>query len=110
MEWRYFVVGGRIVTGSSYRFKGQPDQKRELDADVLAEAQALADLWLPHRCCCMDVALCENQPRVVEFNCLNATGFYDHDIETFARAVSAFARDDTYNDGVERLPRATVDK
>lgn len=104
MEWRYFVVGGRIVTGSSYRFKGQPDQKRELDADVLEEAQALADVWLPHPCCCMDVALCEDRPCVVEFNCLNATGFYDHDIEAFALAVSAYARHNTYNVALERRP------
>lgn len=93
MEWRYFIVGGRIVTGSSYRFKGQPHQKREIDVDVIAEAQAMADLWLPHECCCMDVALVDGEPRVIEFNCLNASGFYDHDIEAFARAVSKYARE-----------------
>jgi ATP-grasp domain, R2K clade family 3 len=92
MEWRYFVVGGQIVTGSAYRFKGQPHQKRELEPDVLAEAQALADVWLPHPCCCMDVALCDGQTKVVEFNCLNASGFYDHDIDLFASAVSEYAR------------------
>ena len=92
MEWRYFVVGGRIVTGSTYRFRGKPYQKRELDARVLAEAQTLADMWLPHPCCCMDVALCDGQVRVVEFNVLNASGFYNHDIEAFARAVSDYAR------------------
>jgi hypothetical protein len=97
MEWRYFVVGGKIVTGSAYRFRGQPNQKRENDDAVLAEAQGLADAWLPHECCCMDVALCEDQLRVVEFNCLNASGFYDHDIEAFARAVSDYAHHSTYN-------------
>ena len=112
MEWRYFVVGGRIVTGSAYRFKGQPHQKRELDAEVLAEAQALADMWLPHPCCCMDVALFDNKPYVVEFNGLNASGFYAHDIEAFARAVSDYARHNTPNVEVEALaegksPRTT---
>jgi len=91
MEWRYLIVGGKIITGSTYRFKGQPHQKRETDAAVLAEAQALADMWLPHPCCCMDVALCNDEVRVVEFNCLNATGFYDHDVRAFATAASAYA-------------------
>lgn len=91
MEWRYFVVGGRIVTGSAYRFKGQSHRKRELDAGVLAEAQALADVWLPHPCCCMDVALCGGLVQVVEFNVLNASGFYDHDIDAFVRGVSEYA-------------------
>jgi hypothetical protein len=92
MEWRYLIVGGRIVTGSSYRFRGQPQARRELEADVLAEAQALANMWLPHPCCCMDVALCNDELRVVEFNGLNATGFYDHDIDGFVRAVSDYTR------------------
>lgn len=109
MEWRYFVVGGRIVTGSAYRFKGQPHQKRELDADVLTEAQALADVWLPHPCCCMDVALCEGLVRVVEFNGLNASGFYDHDIEAFARAVSDYARRNTPNAELTRRSTAHND-
>lgn len=94
MEWRYLIVGGRIVTGSSYRFKGQPHQHAEHDADVLAEAQALADAWLPHPCCCMDVALCRGEARVVEFNTLNATGLYAHDVGAFVAAVSAYARED----------------
>ena len=94
MEWRYFVVDGKIVTGSTYRFRGQPHRKNEAAADVIAEAQALADIWLPHPCCCMDVALCEDEVKIVEFNGLNASGFYDHDVEAFAKAVSAFARMD----------------
>lgn len=93
MEWRYFIVGGRIVTGSSYRHNGQPHQKREVDTAVLDEAQALADMWLPHENCCMDVALCCGEPKVVEFNCLNASGFYDHDVKAFARAVSKYAKE-----------------
>ncbi len=92
MEWRYFIVDRKIVTGSSYRHLGQPYLKQELDPDVLVEAQALADIWLPHPCCCMDVALCDDEVRVVEFNGLNASGFYDHDVMAFAKAVSAYAR------------------
>lgn len=91
MEWRYLVVDRKIVTGSSYRFRGYPHRARELDKEVLEEAQDLADIWLPHPCCCMDIALYRDRPYVVEFNGLNASGFYDHDVKAFAAAVSSYA-------------------
>lgn len=92
MEWRYFIVGGRIITGSSYRFKGQPYRRRELDQAVIKEAQTLADMWLPHPCCVMDIALYNDVPYVVEFNTLNASGFYDHDVDLLVQEVSNYAR------------------
>ncbi len=87
MEWRYLIVGGKVITGSSYRHLGKPHRYRD---DDFTEVQAMADVWLPHPCCCMDVALVDDVPKVIEFNCLNATGFYDHDIEALVTAVSAY--------------------
>lgn len=94
MEWRYFIVDGRIVTGSSYRYEGRPHRFEERDSSVLDEAQALADYWLPHPCCVMDVGLVDGQPipQIVEFNGINASGFYAHDVRAFAKALSDYAR------------------
>jgi len=90
MEWRYFIVGGKIITGSVYRRNGVPLLQIELDQEVLAEAQALADMWLPYECCVMDTALYRGDLYVVEFNSLNSSGFYDHDLVALVRAVSQF--------------------
>jgi len=90
MEWRYFIVGGKIVTGSLYRVKGMRKIARENDPAVLAEAQDRAKDWLPHETCVMDMALTDDGLRVVEFNCLNSSGFYDHDIEKFVLSVSDY--------------------
>jgi len=90
MEWRYFIVGGKIVTGSSYRMNGMRLVKREEDPTVLAEAQNIANDWLPHETCVMDLALTDEGLRVVEFNCLNSSGFYYHNIEKFVLAVSDY--------------------
>lgn len=79
-EWRWFIVGGKVISGSMYRHNGQLVKIRENDADVIAEAQLLADKWLPDPCCVMDIALVDDQPKVIEFNCINSSGFYDHDI------------------------------
>lgn len=89
-EWRYFVVDRKIISGSSYRMRGLRLTSREIDQDVLDEAQKLADRWLPHETCVMDLALTDDGLKVVEFNCLNASGFYYHDVRAIVRAVNAY--------------------
>lgn len=91
MEWRYFIVDRKIITGSTYRFKGGIMRIREGSPDVLREAQELAYGWLPHETCVMDLALCDDKVKIVEFNGINASGFYDHDINAFVLAMSKYA-------------------
>ena len=79
-EWRWFIVNGKIVSGAMYRCRGQLVKIRELDKEVIDEAQKLADGWLPHRNCVMDTALVDDKLSVVEFNCINGSGFYGHDV------------------------------
>lgn len=90
-EWRYFVVGGKIVSGSIYRIHNQLRSIREDDAAVLKEAQAFADEWLPDSCCVMDLALLKDgQLKVIEFNCINASGFYANDVGAVFDALWAY--------------------
>lgn len=87
-EWRYFIVGGEVISGSLYRAAGERYVKREDGDDELRVVQMMADLWLPHPTCVMDVALTEHGRRVIEFNCLNASGIYDHDVPAIVRSVT----------------------
>lgn len=89
-EWRWFVVGGKIVDGSMYHHRGQFYKKHETDNATIHEAQTFADKWLPHETCVMDIALTNYGPQVIEFNCLNGSGFYDHDIKKIAKAVTEY--------------------
>ncbi len=86
-EWRWFVVGGRVISGSMYRFKGNLQKARELDLDVILEAQNMANKWLPSPNCVMDLALVDGVLKVIEFNCINASGFYDHDVDAIFKAL-----------------------
>ncbi len=86
-EWRWFIVDGKIISGSMYRAHGQMRVQRELTADVIKEAQEMADIWLPHECVVMDTALVRGTMKVLEFNCINASGFYDHDIGAIFKAL-----------------------
>ena len=86
-EWRWFIVDGEVVSGSMYRFKGVLDKREELDAAVIREAQAFAGCWLPHRNCVMDLALVDGEMKVIEFNTINSSGFYDHNVEKIICAL-----------------------
>lgn len=86
-EWRWFIVGGKIVSGSMYRAHGQMRQLRELDQTVIDEAQAIADKWLPMECVVMDTALVGDEIKVVEFNCINSSGSYDNDMDAVFKAL-----------------------
>lgn len=87
-EWRWFIVDSKIISGSIYKMHGQRLVQRETDDAVIDEAQELADKWLPNRTCVMDVALTNDGPKVIEFNCFNSAGFYYHDIGAVVQAVT----------------------
>ena len=89
-EWRWFIVDGKIVNGSMYRAHGQLIKKPESDVEVIREAQALADKWLPDSCVVMDTALVYDEVYVIEFNCINSSGFYGHDVKEIFTALYNF--------------------
>lgn len=89
-EWRWFVVGGKVIDGSMYRrddvlYKQHVDPV--IDFRMYEEAQTYADKWLPHPCCVMDLALVDGELKVLEFNTINSSGFYDHDIDKIIVAL-----------------------
>jgi hypothetical protein len=89
-EWRWFIADGKIISGSTYKMNGQRLVQRETDQDVIDEAQAFADKWLPDEVCVMDIALTDDGPKVIEFNCFNSSGFYYHDIGAVVEAVTSY--------------------
>lgn len=96
-EWRWFVVNGRVIDGSMYQCSGQRRSHHENDKKVMQEAQSFANEWLPHQTCVMDTALYKRQNGrreigVLEFNCLNGSGFYDHDVAKVVKAISESAQ------------------
>ena len=86
-EWRWFVVGGKVVSGSMYRYRGHLHKARVIEQDMIDEAQRFADKWLPHETVCMDLALVDDEVKVIEFNCINSSGFYDNCVETVFDAI-----------------------
>ena len=86
-EWRWFIVNGQVISGSMYRREGVLYKKNESDIATVYEAQQMANKWLPHRNCVMDLALVDNEVKVIEFNTINSSGFYDNDVKRVVQAL-----------------------
>lgn len=91
-EARFFVVNGMVVTGSTYRMFGNQLRKR-IDSDnplgvqLLNFAKQMVNWWQPDRAFVIDIALTGGEPKVIEINCLNASGHYDCDIFSVVKAL-----------------------
>lgn len=94
-ESRFFVVGGKIVDGSYYRMGGRLMSKHIEQPEVIEMAQELANKWLPHECCVMDLADTDDGIKVIEFNTINSSGFYDHDVKKIVYAMTDWGRNAT---------------
>lgn len=90
-ESRFFIVNKKVIDGSHYRIRGQKFSQPVTDINFLNKVQELADGWLPHECCVMDVAVLEDGSlKIIEFNGINGSGFYYHNIPKIVKAMSDF--------------------
>ena len=91
MEWRLFVVGGKVVAGSRYRQYGLTDIRLiESDSAPWQFAQKMVDLWQPADAFVIDVvSMMNGDMKVVEINCINSAGFYAADMRAVVEAIEA---------------------
>jgi ATP-grasp domain, R2K clade family 3 len=80
-EYRWFIIDRKAVSGACYKLNGKLCATKILDPLQKEIAQQFADKWLPNDCCVMDLCLVGGELKIVEFNCINASGFYGHDID-----------------------------
>lgn len=91
VEWRLFVVDGRVSTGSRYRSGGASDVRPELPGSVIAFAHEVTALFQPAPVFVLDVAAVGDRLAVIEFNGFHSAGFYASDVERIVRDVSGAA-------------------
>lgn len=98
LEWRFFIVGGKIVTGSRYRQWGLTDVREstpETDPGAWEFVQQRIDQWQPSEAFVLDVSFQTEaqvtgsyQPyKVIEINCINSAGFYHCDMRALVEAI-----------------------
>ena len=86
-EFRFFVVDGRVVTGSRYRLGNQVLYSEEIPPHILKFSQQMVDLWQPARAFVIDIAETPMGPRVIEINNFNSAGFYASNVGKIVEAI-----------------------
>jgi len=87
-ECRFFVVDGRIVTGSQYKIGRRVISNEVVPPKLQELAQTMVDLWQPHRAFALDIADTPNGFKVIEIGCLNSCGFYAANVQKLVLALN----------------------
>lgn len=88
-EYRFFVVGEKVVTGSRYKLGEKVASSPNVPTEVAAFAQSCVDHWRPNDAFTIDVAVTPAGPKVIELNSANSAGFYACDVGTIIDAVNS---------------------
>lgn len=84
-EWRFFVTGNRVRAGSQYRKNGEMNVSKQIPYYVWEAARRLQGVYQPAKCFTMDLCMTDDlQIKIVEYNCINCSGFYEADVSSLA--------------------------
>jgi len=91
LEARFFVVDGQVISGSTYRTLRQilyrEVHEYPMAHPLLDFAQRMADLWEPDKAFVIDVAEVDGEPKIIELNCINSSGFYATNVNAVVMAI-----------------------
>jgi len=87
-EWRFFVVDGKVITGSLYKMGDRVIHLPSLfNEDSEIYAQRMVDRWQPDRAFVIDIALTDAGYKIIEYNCMNSAGFYKSNVNKLVAAI-----------------------
>ncbi len=92
-EWRLFIVEDNIVSACRYQEKGVLSINRfDVPAALLDFVEARIQAYHLYPVYVLDVALVSGIYKIIECNCFNGTGFYDHEVEKVVGAINGLVR------------------
>ena len=80
-EWRFFVIDGKVISGSQYMVNGELEVSPGCPAEPKEFAQFMVDAWKPFPNFVIDVCSTPAGYRVVELNSIHSSGWYDCDVD-----------------------------
>lgn len=88
-EYRFLVVGGKVITGSLYKSNGVGLYQEVRDTESMAWvfAHLMCQQWTPAEAFVIDIAIVDGFPFVMEMGCVNSAGLYKCDVQKFVMAV-----------------------
>lgn len=79
-EYRFFVIDGKVVTGSLYKIRVQLITSDSIDKEAFVFAQKMVDSWVPSQAFVIDIALTDKGPKIIEVNNISSAGLYKSDV------------------------------
>lgn len=108
-EYRFFVVNSQIVAYSSYKIGTRVIPSMDVDKDVHWYVIGIIQTWEPDYAYVIDIAKTPDGFKIIEYNCINASGFYAADcqsiVSSLSRLVSSMERDKPKTFGIYRGAR-----
>ena len=89
-EIRFWVVNGKIITGSQYRLGNSTIYDNFYEDESFEFAQKMVDKYQLADAFVIDVCLHNDEWKIVECGCINCAGFYKSDIQKMLMEVDNF--------------------
>ena len=86
-EIRFWVVDGKVITGSQYRLGNVLLPDSNFDKESQEFVEEMIEIFQPATAFVMDVCLYNHKWKIVEINCINASGFYKSDVQKLLIAL-----------------------
>lgn len=80
-EARIWVVDGKVVTSSYYRYGTNVEWMENVEPEGLEFAQRMVDIYQVADAFVMDICDTPDGWKIVEINCINCSGFYKGDMQ-----------------------------
>jgi hypothetical protein len=79
-EIRFWVVGGKVVSGSTYRVMNSFNINGQVFPDEYEFAQSMVDIFQLNEAFVIDICVTDKGYKIVEAGCINSAGFYNVDL------------------------------
>jgi len=90
-EWRHFIVNQQVISSSWYAQNGNlAVSGTDIPLGLIDFVENCCTQYTPHDIFVMDTALYQGEYFIIECNCFNGTGFYNHDIEAVIHQINHF--------------------
>ena len=91
-EWRFFVSGEEVITGSQYRERSELYYKTCENGEAFDFARSIARVsYKPDPIFSVDVCESEGKLYLLELNCFSCAGFYASDLDKLVESVNLTA-------------------
>ena len=93
-EYRFFVVAGKVITGSQYKMGERVVYSPNIDRNIQWYVSSVVDMRNvlnnhPDVAYVIDIAVSEGEPKILEVNSINSSGLYAIDTQKFIDAVES---------------------